>query len=525
MIIQTGLCDGMVLQRTRDNTCDTAVAGTCAGAGRLVARVRRNGRIVPGFGARPIGHAARGRLEGRLRGLPAGGPYDIELALAGAPGAAPERAVIRNVRVGDLWILGGQSNMEGIGRLEDAAKPDPGVRAFYMNDVWAVARDPLHNLSQATDAIHHELGTARRPGIGTGPGVAFGQAMAQASGVPQGLIACAHGGSSMAQWDPALKRKGGGSLYGALLRRFRKNGGRVAGVVWYQGCSDTAPAQAALYTRRMRRLVRASRRDLNDPRLPWAIVQIAGVYNKGWNSAGWNSVQDQQRRLPETIPHCAVVPAIDLAFDDGIHISGKDQQRLGRRLAQAMRVLRGDRRAGRPPIALRSVRCANGRIVVTYNNVMGRLQTAGRPTGFLLADPHPASIIYRAELKGNRVILYPSVLETQRQSVSLYYGYGLAPYCNITDSADRSLPAMTWVNVEYQRYVMSPFVQTWQVSRLADPARPAAPARRRDTPPAPSGSPRRWASIAERDSTTSPVTPGRSSPGPDSTPSSCCSLS
>ena len=39
--------------------------------------------------------------------------------------------------------------------------------------------------------------------------------MLRRTGVPQGLIACAHGGTSMAQWSPKLKRLGGDSLYGA----------------------------------------------------------------------------------------------------------------------------------------------------------------------------------------------------------------------------------------------------------------------------------------------------------------------
>jgi sialate O-acetylesterase len=37
-----------------------------------------------------------------------------------------------------------------------------------------------------------------------------------------------------------LKQKGGDSLYGAMIRRFELIGGKVAGVLWYQGESDAS---------------------------------------------------------------------------------------------------------------------------------------------------------------------------------------------------------------------------------------------------------------------------------------------
>ena len=51
------------------------------------------------------------------------------------------------------------------------------------------------------------------------------------TGVLAGLLACAPGGESMDQWDPALKGSGGESLYGSMLRRVRAAGGKVTGVL------------------------------------------------------------------------------------------------------------------------------------------------------------------------------------------------------------------------------------------------------------------------------------------------------
>ncbi|MBU4198844.1 MAG: sialate O-acetylesterase [Verrucomicrobia bacterium] len=468
MKISRGLFDRMVLQRNRKNQCDAVFAGECAGAGRVVARVTRNGSAIKGFKHVPVGQAARGAFQGRLRGLIAGGPYEIKLKIESPAGRMLDSMRIRDVLVGDVWILGGQSNMEGIGLIKDAAKPDLRVRAFYMDDRWAVAKDPIHNLGAAVDQVHLDLNGGKRvqrdPKVGTGPGVAFGQEMARRTGVPQGLIACGHGGTSMTQWDPARKNLGGRSLYGATLRRFRKNGSRVAGVVWYQGCSDAIAGDASLYTRRMKVLLNAMRRDFGDSKLPCVAVQIAGVFSQDFNNVFWNSIQDQQRRLPDVITHCAVVPAIDLEYDDGIHISGKDQQRLGRRLAQAMAVLRGDRKAGLPPIALRNVAIDGSRIKVVFDHVMGRLQAAGKPAGFMLGGTQPGNLIFRIDLRGNTAWINTSLESKTLASNRLYYGYGTAPYCNIMDAADRSLPVFGPVPLGCPM-ATSDFVTQWQVSR------------------------------------------------------------
>ena len=191
----------------------------------------------------------------------------------------------------------------------------------------------------------------------------------------------------MTQWDPKRKNEGGKSLYGALVRRLIKNGRRVGGLVWYQGCSDTDRNAAPLFTKRMKALVAALRRDAGDKALPIATVQIARVC--GWgseNAVYWNSIQDQQRRMPSVIKHFTTVPAIDLPLDDGIHIGGQGQYVLGVRLAQAMQVLRGDRKAGLPPIALKKVSIETvrsvGVAVAEFENVVGKLRSGDRPNGF-----------------------------------------------------------------------------------------------------------------------------------------------
>jgi sialate O-acetylesterase len=465
MDIIQGLTDHQVLQRNSRNLSETYLEGKCDASGVLCLRVTSTGsnKALPGLADKKITRLNKGRFKVKLTGIPVGGPYDVTLILRSSNGQTLAEYQAKDILVGDVWILGGQSNMQGIGYLKDAAKPDKNVRAFYMDDRWSVAQDPIHNLDRAVDPVHADLcgGTlpVRSKHAGVGPGVAFGQNMAKLTGVPQGLLACAHGGTTMAQWDPALKKLGGKSLYGATLRRFIKNGSNVAGVVWYQGCSDADSQNAPLYTSRMKKLVAAFRRDMGGRQLPFAMVQIAGVYRVVPDAEGaswWNSIQDQERLLPKVIKNLTVVPVIDLVLDDLIHISGRDQQRLGRRLAEATWTLIKGKNALKPPMALKSIRkltnpyTRNLEIEVAFDHVEGSLQSPGKALGFALAlsSNQLSEAIYRTDLKGNTALLRTAVPEDfDENELYLHYGWGYCPSCNITDQAGRSLPVFGPVSI------------------------------------------------------------------------------
>jgi hypothetical protein len=81
--------------------------------------------------------------EGTAYGEPAGGPYEIEGA--------------KDILVGDLWVLAGQSNMEGVGDLVDVEMPTPYVRSFQSREEWGTAEEPLHWLGESPHVVHHRL--------------------------------------------------------------------------------------------------------------------------------------------------------------------------------------------------------------------------------------------------------------------------------------------------------------------------------------------------------------------------------
>lgn len=475
MRIEHGLLPGHVLQRAPAGA-SAAIAGSVAAgvAGPVLATVRRGARALRGLARRRVGAAADGRFAARLAGLPPGGPYTVELSCGRAA------AVVRDVFVGDLWLMAGQSNMEGVGDMADAPEPHPQVRSFTMARAWELARDPLHFLAESPDPCHaarslppDEAARGKRAAAkGAGVGVPFGILMHRRSGVPQGLIAAAHGGTSMAQWSPALKDRGGASLYGSMLLSLRAVGQPIAGVLWYQGCSDTGDEAAAVYTARMQELVAAVRADLGQPELPWAIVQIGRVVEDNEpRSRTWNAVQEQQRLLPASIPRCDVVPAVDLDLDDLIHISTRSYPALAGRLARvAARLALGDRDE-RPAIQPAEVRFAEGAppasatVEVRFADAVGGLRSQGRPLGFSLVDAQhrDAHAIHRTTLRGDRAILH--LTRAPLNGLRLMYGRGHDPACNVIDARGMAVPVFGPLPIP-SLPALSPWFLRWRVAPI-----------------------------------------------------------
>lgn len=452
--VARGLAPGQVLQR-RSGGARVEVSGSAADDGAVHATIHRGSRPLPGWDRRRVGRASGGRFTAILAGLPPGGPYRVTLACGG------QRVEVPDVFVGDLWLLAGQSNMEGCARLPGAAAPHPLVRCFTMGRRWEEARDPLHLRAESPDAVHGEQALdpaaaahMRRRARGGGVGIAFARRMLERSGVPQGLIAIAHGGTSMAQWDPALAGRGGASLYGSLRLSLAAVGQPIAGVLWAQGESEALPRLARVYTRRMRRLVAALRRDLGQPRLPWLLVQagrfidIRHVTRDAWpDPESWNSVQEQQRLLPSLIPGCAIAASIDLTLDDCAHLDSASFALLAERLAEdAARLVLRDRRA-RPgpqpgtPSLHRATATAPACIVLPVRHAVGGLRSAGPLRGFALVDRAGREVpaIARADLDGDRVVLRLAI--APRRGLRLRYGLGLDPACTLRDGRGLALPA------------------------------------------------------------------------------------
>ncbi|HLG95733.1 MAG TPA: sialate O-acetylesterase [Bryobacteraceae bacterium] len=461
--ITSGPADNQVLQRDLEQTARIALTGTASGKrvdGKEVEARVLDARAteVAGFHWTRIAKIQKQHWSGELKGIPTGGPYRLELRI---PGVDSSLVSIANLLVGDLWVLAGQSNMEGHGDLLDVQPPVPLVRSFDMADHWRQAEEPLHTTASAVDPVHWPLNAQSQPERlsgqaletyiatrkkGAGLGLPFAAEMVARSGVPIGLIPCAHGGTSMDQWSPALKNREGESLYGSMFRRVQAAGGRVRGVLWYQGESDANPKAEPAFLERFEAFVGAVRADLNQPDLPFYYVQI-GRHVDSSNVAEWNRVQLAQLRAEPEIPHSGMVASIDLQLDDTIHISTADLKRLGQRLADLVCIdlfskLKnyGEMKRGPRPV---QVALDGGVVKVSFSGVNGRLQADGRISGFSIHDSRGTLIpaIYKARVdpaEASTVLLY--IQGKLPPDAMLWYGFGKDPYCNVRDAADMAVP-------------------------------------------------------------------------------------
>ncbi len=453
--LSTGATDFQVFQRTEAGTADLRLGGTASelSGKALEARLMSAGKPVKGFGWKPLTTISGATWAADLKGIPTGGPYTLELR---APGATP--VLVKDLLVGDLWVLAGQSNMEGVGDLVDVQPPDSRVHSFTQVDEWTVAKEPLHELPAAVDPVHWRAPqTAALTGAelaryrearkkGAGLGLPFATEMVKRTGVPVGLLPCAHGGTSMTQWSPEGLSKGGASLYGQMVRRVRAVGGRVTGVLWYQGESDANVKAEPLFRDKFRALVEAVRRDFGQPDLPFYYVQI-GRHLDANNQVPWNRLQNTQRLMESDLKNFAVVPANDYSLDDGIHVGTSGLKHLGGvRLANI--ALGKTKRGPRVESATYSAGTGNaGTVRVRFTEVNGALRSTGRPTGFsiLNADGLPVPLIYRVDLEGSDALL--RIGNKLPPGATVAYGWGKDPYVNLTDEAGMGMLGFSGVTV------------------------------------------------------------------------------
>jgi len=456
MQVTAGLVDYQVVQRDVQNKGELCCSGVTSfdGRGTVLARLSCSKRVL--ICSRNVGTVANSAWKAKVADVPVGGPYRLDLTICDEKGAPVAGTSIHDLLVGDLWMLGGQSNMQGYGDTVDVETPSPLVHVFGLNDTWSVAEEPLHRIFESVDPVHCSLppeekakrAAAERKHVdkGSGLGLPFAKEMVARTGVPVGLVACSLGGTSMDQWSPEKKGEGGRSLYGQMVRRFNVVGGRVAGVLWYQGESDTSPTAAPAFKEKFKTFVQSVRNDFNAPDMPFYYVQLGRFVTKV-EDPHWNMVQESQRQCEGEIARSGMAASLDLSLDDLIHVGTQGLKRLGKRLAKlassdmskAQALKRGPRFA--------SIRYADNkrtRVRVEFSGVNGALTSSGRISGFSIRskDGTDLRLLYNGAFDPNNPNAVILKLQSPPPSEAyLWYGWGRDPYCNVVDEEDMALPA------------------------------------------------------------------------------------
>src|SRR5262249_19844230 len=157
---------------------------------------------------------------------------------------------------------------------------------------------------------------------------------------------------------------------------------------------------------------------------------------------------EAQRLIPEDVPNTAVVSTIDLEMDDFIHVGTQGLKRVGQRLARiALGNLYGQEKATTPN--LESVtKGPNDTLLVKFKNV--NLGEKGKGPGGLRPARHIAGFSIRGKDGKQYGFIFDAAAGPDPQTVTLklvphqkfpaegflWYGYGLDPFCNLTDGLD-----------------------------------------------------------------------------------------
>jgi sialate O-acetylesterase len=250
-----------------------------------------------------------------------------------------------------------------------------------------------------------------------------------------------------------------------MLRRVRATGGKVAGVLWYQGESEAFPAAVSEFQPKFENFIAAIRSDFGEPRLPFYYVQIGRfVTTEGRRlDEAWNQVQELQRKAEMDLARSGMVAAVDAGLDDSIHLNTAGLKRVGHRLANLachdvfpdVASCRGLKPGPRPAsITVRRNAVRDEYLMrVKFSGVNGGLKSEGRLAGFSVHSPDGKAmpVIFKAAIDPEDptvVLLYYHVryaFETDElpRGATLRYGYGKDPYCNLTDEADMAVPVFT----------------------------------------------------------------------------------
>ncbi|GAB6166263.1 sialate O-acetylesterase [Thermostilla marina] len=296
----------------------------------------------------------------------------IVLALGGVSGAAFATDF-------QLYLLAGQSNMDGYGKIEELPpelnRVQKGVWIYHGNmpgdgeelggqGIWEELR-PGHGRGFTSD------GNTNRYSDRFGVELSFAEQLRRLRpNEPIALLKCSRGGTSIAPeaagrygcWDPdflddSVRGKPVYNQYDHFLAALRRatavrdidGDGKddrliPAGIVWMQGESDaTQEASAVAYADNLERLIDLFRAALRQDDLP---VIIGRISDSGRDADGhvWDFgeiVRKAQQSFVEADPAAAIVTSTDeYAYSDPAHYDTAGFIDLGVQFARAMHQLR-----------------------------------------------------------------------------------------------------------------------------------------------------------------------------------------
>lgn len=280
----------------------------------------------------------------------AGGPYEITVS----DGKAIK---LKNVLIGEVWICGGQSNMEmpmkGFKGQPILSSNDAILKSKNGNiRIYTVPRSSTTELQQNSKPSVWKEANSESISNFSATGYYFGRLLNEMLDVPVGLINVSFSGSFVEAWMspenlrqfPEVKIPAKGDTIKAVSRTpttlfngmlYPITGYGIKGAIFYQGESNYERPDR--YEEMFPAMVKEWRSLWKQGDFPFYYVQIAPYnyaqlppYNKGgkYNSA---YLRDAQRKSQTKIPNSAMAVVLDIGEENMIHPANKEAG--GKRLA------------------------------------------------------------------------------------------------------------------------------------------------------------------------------------------------
>nr|WP_314495893.1 sialate O-acetylesterase [uncultured Chryseobacterium sp.] len=340
-----------------------------------------------------------------------GGPYTVSLK-------GYNEVVFKNVMLGEVWLMSGQSNMEmsaawgikdGDAEMQKADYPD--IRLFTVRKSSAdfPQKEVIGNWNICTPDTAKNFSAV---------GYFFAQKLQQElGGIPVGIICSAWGGSAAEIWvpknifeqEPDLSESFKtiqsseneyyptriAAAYNAMIAPF--NDFKIAGAAWYQG--ETNTGNPGSYEKLLTSLISSWRKN-RGYEFPFYIIQLASY--KGWGDTT-AQIKNIQRKVSQSVQHSGLVVISDYSMTDDIH--PKDKKPVGLRLANL--VLKDVYKKNIPasfPIWT-SVEFKGNKAFLTLEFADGLHFKNKTSDQFEIAGTDKNYVKAKAEIKGNQIIV------------------------------------------------------------------------------------------------------------------------
>jgi len=391
--------------------------------------------------------AKDGKWMVRLAPLKAGGPFALTIT-------GNNTVEIRNVLVGEVWVAGGQSNMQftvdwsGVEAASDVkvASSDPMLRLLSVP--WLSSTRPAPD-------VNARWAEAGPDTVGGFSAVAyfFGRDLRKALGVPVGMVNASVGATFVEAWTAskyiyngaAMRRRARtqanwqydpnrpAALYNGMIAPLIPYA--IRGAIWYQGESNTTNAYA--YRTLFPAMIRSWRENWGQGDFPFLFVQIApwGPIATEPEESNYAEVREAQLLTAQTCPNTAMAVVTD--YGDSADEHPKQKEPVSARLILAARALAYGQKVVFSGPVYKSMKVKGNKAVVSFDSIGGGLVAKGdKLTGWTIAGRDRKFRNAEARIAGKCVEVW-SLEVSEPEAVR--YGWAKYPVVNLFNRA--GLPA------------------------------------------------------------------------------------